>query len=625
MTRSKDSWVGTFSRVTAAVLSAGAALVSILSYTAAPIAEATGAEASAAAHRVHRLALTPVADTAAALGDSIQLAALVTDDRGSALLGVAPVWTSADPLVAEVDQAGTVVSRAPGTTAVIVRVGPLEARARITVAPQPAALRFADTLLQVREGESLSAALEVADARGHAVAGAAARWLAADAAVATVDSSGTVQGVSPGRSAITAGLGELRAELPVEVVAVPASITVLEGEGQRAPAGRSLGTLVSAQIVSRTGRPIPGVPATFQARGTEAAAVPAVDTSDARGVVRTVWTLDRVPGRQQLAIAVEGVPVSPVVTAEADPVPADTRVTLASEPAPGTAGDSLADPVTIRVTDSAGVALADLPVAWSTPDGGRLSPLGARTDSLGEAKAFWRLGTRAGRQRVRVQVGNARTMPAFTAMATAVPGPAEKLVVRGGDGQKGRVGQPLARLVVLRALDRAGNPVPDVPLAVGVGAGRIEDTAVRTDSTGQARLRWTLGRAAGPQQLSVALAKSAGKVVVTARAQPGAPARLAFVTAPASAVAKRALEGIVVEVSDSFGNPLPGQRVVLAATSGTVTPTRQVTDTAGRARVRWTPGAKPGKATLTGKVGERVRGSRVLMVTAARLARSGAR
>ena len=50
-----------------------------------------------------------------------------------------------------------------------------------------------------------------------------------------------------------------------------------------------------------------------------------VDTSDARGTVRTVWTLGEVPGRQHLAISTEGVSVLPVLTAEADPVAARER------------------------------------------------------------------------------------------------------------------------------------------------------------------------------------------------------------------------------------------------------------------------------------------------------------
>ena len=90
----------------------------------------------------------------------------------------------------------------------------------------------------------------------------------------------------------------------------------------------------------------------FQARGTEAAAVPAVDTSDARGVVRTVWTLDRVPGRQQLAIAVEGVPVSPVVTAESDPVTSSTPL-FPREPGSGTTRPRLRSRERVRMPASA--------------------------------------------------------------------------------------------------------------------------------------------------------------------------------------------------------------------------------------------------------------------------------
>ncbi|HUF36186.1 MAG TPA: Ig-like domain-containing protein, partial [Gemmatimonadales bacterium] len=221
MARPKGTPFGGLFRVAAATLSAGAALVSILNYTGQRATLAAGAEAPP--DRAHRLSLSPPTDTATALGDSLQLAAQVTDDRGAALLGITPVWTSADPAVAEVDQAGTVVAHAPGTTAVIVRVGRLEARARILVDPRPAALRLGDTLVRVAEGERMPVRAEVMDARGHVVGGAPVVWHASDAGVAWVDSLGEVRGVSPGRSRLTASLGELLAELAVEVVPVPAS------------------------------------------------------------------------------------------------------------------------------------------------------------------------------------------------------------------------------------------------------------------------------------------------------------------------------------------------------------------------------------------------------------------
>ncbi|HYC31557.1 MAG TPA: invasin domain 3-containing protein [Gemmatimonadales bacterium] len=591
------SRVGGIMRVTAATLSAGAALVSILSYTgtrAGAVGEAEGSPA--AAERAHRLALTPQADTATAIGDTLPLAALVTDDRGAALLGIAPAWSSADPAVADVDQAGNVVSRGPGATAVIVRVGKLEARTRILVAPKPAALRASDTLLRVAEGERARAGAEVLDARGHPIAVATVRWAAGDAAVAVVDSLGDVRGVSPGRSVVTAGFGELRAELPIEVVAIPASITLLEGEEQRGPAGRTLPTPVTAQIVSRTGRPIPGVAATFLPRAASAVAAPAVDTSDERGIVRAAWTLDPTPGRQRLAISVEGVALTPIVTAEADPLPAATRIALGAEMPSAIAGDSLLEPVLIRVTDSTGVALADLPVAWSTGDGGQLTAIGARTDSLGEARAAWRLGPRAGRQRARVQVGNARSMPAFTVTATALAGTADSLVVRSGDRQKGVAGSPLAKAVVLRAMDRMGNAAPGARLLAG-------DTVLVTDSTGQARLPWTLGAAAGVQRRTVSLEGGKAKLELTARVTAGPPAKLSFVSVPAGAtVGKPPAEPLTLEVKDAHGNAVSGRRVAVSTTGGALKPARAVSDSLGRVRLEWTPGPKAGPAVLTGKV-----------------------
>ena len=285
--RKPDTWVGGTFKLAAGALSAGAALVSILSYTTAY---------SPLSSQAHRLAVTPVRDTATSIGDTLQLAAIATDDRGAALTGVTPSWTSADPQVAVVDQAGTVVSRGPGATAIIVRVGEREARARIAVVQRGAALTLTDTVLRVPEGEHRQAAFRVDDARGHRIRGATVRWEAGDAAVATVDSAGEVAGVSPGRSSLTATFDQLRATLPVEVVPVPASITVVAGEDQRAPAGKSLAAPISAQVVSRTGRPVAGVPVSLVLRTAQGTVQPEVDTSDARGMVQASWTLGAVPG-----------------------------------------------------------------------------------------------------------------------------------------------------------------------------------------------------------------------------------------------------------------------------------------------------------------------------------------
>jgi hypothetical protein len=266
-------------------------------------------------------------------------------------------------------------------------------------------------------------------------------------------------------------------------------------------------------------------------------------------------------------------------------------------------GDTLREPVVVRVTDSLGVALGDVPVAWSVLDGGTLTALSARTDSLGEARATWKLGSKAGRQRARVQVGNARTMPVFAAVAAANPGPAVSVALKSGDRQLGSVGTLLKLPIVLRTVDRQGNAVPGAVVRLEPAAGRLADSSVITDSTGHTKVLWTLGRPAGLQRMAIRLAGDSAETEVTALARPGKPAKLAFVSPPQSAKPGRPLpKPLIVLVTDAYGNPLGGQTVVFKPTSGSVTPARGLTDAEGRTQVRWTLGPKSKQPELASTV-----------------------
>ncbi len=584
----------------AAMLSGGAALVSILSYTSSAGIAVPGMPTPAS--RAHSVTVAPAVDTATAVGDTIQLAAMITDSGGTVLAGVTPTWSSTDPSVAEVSPAGSVAIKASGTTAIVVRVGSVETRAHIVVVQRAAALQLDDTLLQVPEGDRRALSARVLDARGNPIVGADVTWSAPDPAVAKVEGADAV-GVSPGRTSFLAMAGPLQAPLPVEVVPVAGSITVLGGDGQRGPAAAELPVPVTAQIVSRSGRPIAGVVASFHSAAPGAAVEPALDTSDARGLVKTTWRLGELPGRQQLSIAVPGVSTSPAVSGEADPLPANTRVEIVTPDLRGRVGDTLREPVVVRATDSLGRALADLPVAWSAVEGGAFTAHTMRTDSLGEGRATWKLGTKAGRQRARVQVGNARTMPPVGLVVAAEPGPAVAVRPISGDRQTGSVGQPLPQAIVLRATDLHGNPVAGAALRLLPAAGRSDDSELSTDSTGRAKVVWTLGRTAGLQRLTARLQSDTGETEITAVARPGKAVKLAFVNPPESAKAGRALpKPLVVQVTDSYGNPLAGQTVVFKASSGSVTPTRGLSDADGRTSVRWTLGPKAQRPELTAKV-----------------------
>jgi hypothetical protein len=68
-------------------------------------------------------------------------------------------------------------------------------------------------------------------------------------------------------------------------------------------------------------------------------------------------------------------------------------------------------------------------------------------------------------------------------------------------------------------------------------------------------------------------------------------------------------------VTDVYGNPVPEARVSFSVKSGTVTPTRAVSDAKGRAALTWKLGSKVGEQTLTGLVrGSDVRGEYVTQV-----------
>jgi adhesin/invasin len=587
----------------AGVISAGAGLVSILSYTHSIKAKFDpDSVAVSGLTAVRWVGVTPASDTASSIGDTINLAVTATDPRGNALLGAPTAWTTSDSIVASVDSAGTVVARSSGTAAISVTVGRKVATAHVVVRQRPAEVRVVgDSVFRVPEGDRGKAVAYVADARRQKILGLVVRWRSADPSVAAVDSLGNVTGTAPGRTTFTAMHEGMVTQLPAEVYPVPASLTLLGGDGQRAAAGRRVANPVAVQVVSRSGRPIEGVPVRFVLPEGAGTTDPQSSASDAKGIVRATWTLGGVPGRQSLAVSAEGVASHTVITAEAEPVGANTRLAQVSENLEGPSGGALPVPVVVRVTDSSGVALADVPVAWSADDDGSIVASESRTDSLGEARARWTLGPKSGGQRAYVQVGSPRAVPRFVVRATAKAGSAATVAVVAVAKREGSVSKVLKPLVELQVLDRAKNPVPGVPVTLLPAHGSVDDSILTTDSTGRVLVSWTLGRTAGMHRMSARVEGIDRPVEISARARPAAPANLAFVE-PKAGTASRAVQSLDADLTDAYGNPVADQPVVFSSKLGSVSPARVMTDARGRAHTRWTPGSKVGDRTLVAAV-----------------------
>lgn len=601
----------------AALLSGGAALVSILSFL---VGRRTAPElvAGMSVAEVDRLDLLPAADTAFALGDTVRLTALAADARGRAVLPTSIQWQTDDSTVAVVDSAGRVHVRGPGRAEVTVAAGSRMARAIVWVQPRVTGLVFpGDSVIRIPEGGTLQLDVEARDARGNRVAAPGLRVTVADEAVALLDSGGLLRAVSPGSTTISATLSDLLVQHRVEVTTVPASLTLAGGGGQRAAAGTRLPGVLAVQVVSRSGRPVPQVPVLFDAGGSGGGVVPDTVLSDSAGVARARWTFGPRPGRQQVLVTVAGIDSPLVVAAEADPSPAVTRVIPQADSLSGTVLETLAQPVMLQLTDTTGVPLADVPVAWRAMDGGEAVAVSSRSDSLGMAQARWTLGPRSGRQRLRVQVGNPRSFPPRVLSAVARPGPARRLTLTGGDGQEGTVGRPVSREVVLRVTDTLGNPVADVPVELHRLGRSAEDSVIRSGNDGRIRLRWTLARKAGPDGFTARLADGTDSATVRATARPGGVDSIRFLDAPATAVAGRTSARTVrVRTADRYGNPVPGASVGLGATAGKLSRTRAVADSQGVVVVRWTPGGAAGNHVLTASAnGGKVRARHVVKVT----------
>ncbi|MFL5385889.1 MAG: Ig domain-containing protein [Longimicrobiaceae bacterium] len=188
-----------------------------------------------------------------------------------------------------------------------------------------------------------------------------------------------------------------------------------------------------------------------------------------------------------------------------------------------------------------------------------------------------------------------------------------QLVLASGGGQTGIAGQPLPGPVVVRVLDTSSKPVPGATVNFIARDGSADPAQASTDAEGHARTTWTLGSAAGPQELRVS---GTGGTTLVVSAVAVAPAKVARVQViPDSLVLAPGATGDFSAVAyDSADNVLTG-RTVTWTSSDSVVATVGSTGTV--------TAASPGSARVTATV-EGVSGSagvRVLPPPPAKVAR----
>ncbi|HEX5870055.1 MAG TPA: hypothetical protein VFY65_06560 [Longimicrobium sp.] len=174
-----------------------------------------------------------------------------------------------------------------------------------------------------------------------------------------------------------------------------------------------------------------------------------------------------------------------------------------------------------------------------------------------------------------------------------------------GDTQTAVAGQTLADSLELRVLNRGGQPVPgvEVEFSSAAGGGTLQPARARTDAGGIARAAWTLGPTAGAQTAQGRVSEGRlDALVFTARATPGAPARLieAGGSGQAGVVGEPLPQPLAVRVVDAFGNGVAGIPVMWEQYDDcSVLPESELSDSSGFSRATLTLGTGAGFRAVT--------------------------
>jgi outer membrane protein assembly factor BamB len=145
------------------------------------------------------------ADTAAALGRTVQFVAVVRDAAGNDLAGKSISWTSTSPAVATVNPAtGLATAIGNGSTSILATVEGVTGARALVVAQGVATVTVTPGTWSMNAGTTCRFTATAKDGNGHTVADAKFLWVSSNTNIAVVDSTGLARGVGRGGVVITA-------------------------------------------------------------------------------------------------------------------------------------------------------------------------------------------------------------------------------------------------------------------------------------------------------------------------------------------------------------------------------------------------------------------------------------
>lgn len=262
--------------------------------------------------------------------------------------------------------------------------------------------------------------VRITDSFGNGVAGQTVTWTvqAGGGSVAATTSATNAQGVATapawtlgatGAQQLRATAGTLTQLFDAEIQAAPASITVEAAPPATGTVGLPLPTAPTFAVRDAQGNILNSVPVTVSVTEGGGSVTNPPTLSGAAATSIGTWTLGTAAGTQSVTVSVAGIP-SAVITTTAVAGPAANIVVVDGGGQVVSPGDTVPDPITVRVRDVFSNPIAGATVNWNVASGGGAILGGTSTVSNAEGIAAvpqWETGVCGGEQRLRGAVGSA--------------------------------------------------------------------------------------------------------------------------------------------------------------------------------------------------------------------------
>jgi Fe-S cluster assembly iron-binding protein IscA len=344
------------------------------------------------------------------------------------------------------------------------------------------------------------------------------------------------------------------------------SLAVTAGNNQSAPVGTTLPiplTMQATDAYSQAG--IPGVNVTCTDPGAGGKFSTASGVTDNSGNFSTNFTLGvkaltatvtcAATGYTSAVFTEVGVAGAPSVikqfSGNAQSAPVDTQL-----PAPLVAlvQDAHANPVSgVSVTFSDG------------GKGGSFTSSTVNTDVYGHATTFYTNPSKSGTVKVTASTPGVTAAASFTVTVTAPT----SISITSGNNQSAAVGMQLSQALTVLVTDKNNNPIVNASVSFsdgGAGGSFSNPNPVLTGSNGTATQSYTLPLVAGTVSVTASATGLTQTAVFTESAIPGAAANVAIVGGnnQSGAAGAQLAQALTVEVTDQYGNAVPGVSVLFS-------------------------------------------------------------